>query len=109
MPDQPPEIKSSRLRNDWSPLLAFSVIFVPLAIVAAVWSIFGMHVPTATAWGEFLVYAALALAAMAVAAYVQSRRIAQNLESVSNVVWQMSAGEFDKQSWNCASAQARTS
>ena len=96
MPDQPPEIKPSRLRNNWTPLLAFVGVFVPLAAVTTLWSIFAMNVAPSTAWGGFLVYAALALAAMAVAGYLQSRRIAQNLESVSNVVWQMSAGEFDK-------------
>src|SRR5262245_11014166 len=95
MPDVTPEIKPARLRNDWSQVLSFVVVYFPLAVAAAVWSIFGLGIPVAAAAWGFMLFTALALAAMAVAASLNARRIARQLESVSDVVWQMSAGEFD--------------
>ncbi len=95
MPNLTPEIKPSRLRNDWSQILSFVLVYLPLAIGATLCAIFGFGVAAGTAlWGLF-VFATLAIVGMAVAASLNDRRIARQLESVSDVVWQMSAGEFD--------------
>ncbi|MGE5195662.1 MAG: ATP-binding protein [Deltaproteobacteria bacterium] len=96
MPNLTPEIKPSRLRNHWSQVLSFVLVYVPLAAGATLWSIFGMGIATSTALTVLALFAVLALVSMAVAAYLNSRRIARQLESVSDVVGQMSAGEFDK-------------
>src|SRR5260370_20795751 len=96
MPELTPEIKPSRLRNDWSQVLSFILVYVPLAVGLTLWSIFGLAVPPAIAVGGLVLFAALALASMAVAAYLNSRRIYQNLESVSDVVGQLSGGELEK-------------
>jgi two-component system phosphate regulon sensor histidine kinase PhoR len=95
MPNVTPEIKSSRLRNDWSQVLSFVAVFLPLAIAATLWAIFGFGVGIAIAVWGCLLFSSLSLVAMAIATSVNDRRIARQLESVSNVVWQMSAGEFD--------------
>jgi two-component system phosphate regulon sensor histidine kinase PhoR len=91
-----PEIKPARLRNHWSQVLLFAVVYVPPAVAVTVWAIFGLGVAAATALTGLLLFAVMALVAMAVAAYFNSRRIALQLDSVSDVVGQMSAGEFDK-------------
>ena len=95
MPNVTPEIKSSRLRNDWSQVLSFVAVFLPLAIAATLWAIFGFGVGVAIAVWGCLLFSSLSLVAMAIATSVNDRRIARQLESVSDVVWQMSAGEFD--------------
>ena len=96
MPELTPEIKPTRLRNDWSQVVSFLLVYAPLAVAVTLWSIFGLGVAIGTALTGLAIFAVLALASMAVAAYVNSRRIAQKLESVSDVVGQMYAGEFDK-------------
>jgi two-component system phosphate regulon sensor histidine kinase PhoR len=96
MPNPTPEIKPTRLRNDWSQVLSFLLVYAPLAVAVTLWSIFGLGVATGTALTGLAIFAVLALASMAVAAYFNARRIAQKLESLSDVVGQMSAGEFDK-------------
>jgi len=95
MPNPTPEIKPSRLRNDWSQILSFVLVYVPLAVGATLWSIFGFGIAVGTALSGLMVFTTLALVGMAVAASLNARRIARQLESVSDVVWQMSAGEFD--------------
>src|SRR6516164_7000121 len=95
MADLTPGIKPARLRNDWSQVLSFALVYFPLGIAAAVCAIFGFGMPVAVALWGFLLFTALALVAMAVTAFLNSRRIARQLESVSDIVWQMSAGEFD--------------
>ncbi len=96
MPDLTPEIKPTRLRNHWRQVLFFAVVYIPLAMAVTLWAIFGIGVATPTALTGLLLFAVMALVSMAVAAYFNSRRIALQLESVSDVVGQMSAGEFDK-------------
>jgi two-component system phosphate regulon sensor histidine kinase PhoR len=96
MPDLTPEIKPTRLRNDWSQVVSFLLVYAPLAVAVTLWSIFGLGVATGTALTGLLIFAVLALASMAVAAYFNARRIAQKLESISDVVGLMYAGEFDK-------------
>jgi two-component system phosphate regulon sensor histidine kinase PhoR len=96
MPNLTPESKPTRLRNDWSQVLSFLMVYGPLAIAGTLWSIFGYGVPAGTAVQGLLLFTMAALASMAVAVYFNARRIARQLESVSDVVGQMSAGEFDK-------------
>src|SRR5579864_2490188 len=85
MPNLTPESKSSRLRNDWSQILSFVAVFVPLAVAATIWAVFGFGVAVATAVWGFLLFTSLALVAMAIAASLYDRRIARQLESVSAV------------------------
>jgi two-component system phosphate regulon sensor histidine kinase PhoR len=96
MPDQGSQFKPARPRYDWSQFLSFVLVFLPLAGAAAIWLIAGLGVPAGTALGGLGVFSLVALGSMAVAAYLNARRIALKLESVSDVVSQMSAGEFDK-------------
>ncbi len=96
MPNLSPEIKSSRSWNDWRQVLSFSLVYLPPAIGATLWSIFSLDVPAATAISGLTLFTTLAVFSMAVTAFRHARRIARQLESVSDVVWQMSAGEFDK-------------
>ena len=96
MPELTPEIKPARLGNLWSQVLTFLLVYFPLAIIATLCAILGAGVTTATAMTGLLLFTLVALGAMFVAAYLNSRRIAQQLESVRDVVGQMSAGEFDK-------------
>src|SRR4029077_8310940 len=86
----------ARPRYDWSQFLSFVLVFLPLAAAAAVWLIVALAVPASTALAGLGVFGSVALGSMAVAAYLNARRIAIKLESVSDVVSQMSAGEVDK-------------
>jgi two-component system phosphate regulon sensor histidine kinase PhoR len=96
MPNLTPEIKTARLRNQWRQVLAFVLVYFPLAVAATLWSIFGLGIATATALAGLGLFAILALVSTGVSAYVNSRRIALQLASVSDIVGQMSEGEFDK-------------
>ncbi|HLJ12698.1 MAG TPA: ATP-binding protein [Planctomycetaceae bacterium] len=96
MPDLNPEIKSPSLRNDWSQVGSFALVFLPLAAAGALLSIFAFHVPPLAALWGLAGCSAVALFSMTVAAYLGARRISEKLKSVSDVVRQMSAGEFDK-------------
>ncbi len=96
MTDAAPEIKPSLARFFWIQFLWFGVVFVPLAIAAVLWSIYGLDVPAASAFRGLAVFGGVALVAMAFVAYVSAQRISNRLESVRGVVWQMAAGEFDK-------------
>src|SRR5205807_5261654 len=71
------------------------LVYVPLAAGGTLLSIYWLDVPPALALAGLFMFGVLALSSMAVAAYLNARRIARKLESVSDVVWQMSAGEFD--------------
>src|SRR5579863_2438379 len=84
-----PEIKPARLRNDWSQVLSFVLVYVPLVAGAAIWSIFGFGVAAITVLWACLMFTTVAIVAMAVAAFVNARRIARQLESVSDVVRQL--------------------
>ncbi|MBI3863511.1 MAG: HAMP domain-containing protein [Planctomycetia bacterium] len=96
MTESPAEIKPALARFFWIQFLSFGLVFVPLAVAAVLWSIFALEVPTANALVGLAVFGGVALAAMAVVAYVNARRIVNRLESVHNVVGQMAKGEFDK-------------
>ena len=96
MPNPTPEIKSTRGRYDWSQVISFGLVFVPLAAGAALWAIFGFKVAVSTALWGLVLFGAVGLCSMAIAASWQARRIASRLESVGDVVAQMSTGEFDK-------------
>jgi two-component system phosphate regulon sensor histidine kinase PhoR len=91
-----PEIKSTRARNDWSQVIAFVGIFGPLAGGTALIAIFGFDMPPRSALLGLLLFGSAGLVSMAIAAWQSSRRMASRLESVGDVVAQMSAGEFDK-------------
>ena len=90
-----PEIKPSLARFFWIQFFSFGLVFVPLAVTAVLWSIYGLEVSAANALIGLAVFGGVALAAMAVVAYVISWRISNRLETVQDVVWQMAAGEFD--------------
>src|SRR5436190_23419035 len=96
MTDPAPEIKPSLARFFWIQFLSFGLVFVPLAIGAVLWSIYGLEVPRANALNGLAVFGGVALVAMAVVAYVIAQRITHRLESVRGVVGQMASGEFDK-------------
>jgi len=96
MPDQGPQFKPVRPRYDWRQFLSFVLVFLPLATAAALWAIYEFAVPTSTALAGLGLFGSVALCSMAVATYLNARRIALRLESVSDVVSLMSAGEFDK-------------
>lgn len=95
MPELSPEIKPSRPRGDWRQLGAFVLVYVPLAAAVTVWLILHLGLPATTALGALALFTAAGLASMTVTAYVNARRIARQLETISDVVWQMSTGEFD--------------
>src|SRR4029077_3962126 len=61
-----------------------------------VWAVAGLQVPVATALWVLVLFGTAGLVSMTVAASRQARRVASRLESVGDVVAQMSAGEFDK-------------
>lgn len=96
MTDGAPEIKPSPARFFWIQFLWFGVVFVPLALVAVLWSIYGWHVSAANTFSGLAIFGGAAVIALAGVAYLNARRIANRLESVRGVVWQMAAGEFDK-------------
>jgi two-component system phosphate regulon sensor histidine kinase PhoR len=96
MTDPSPEIKPSLARFFWIQFISFGLIFVPLAVGAVLWSIYGLDVSASSALIGLLVFGGVALGAMAVVAYVIARRIRNRLESVRGVVGKMAAGEFDK-------------
>lgn len=95
MPDTAPEIKS-RSRMDWSQVFSFLRIYLPLALVAALAAVFWLGGPVESTLIGLALFSALALLSTALAARVSARRIAENLAAASDVVWNMSAGEFDK-------------
>jgi len=95
MADLAPEIKS-RPRTDWSQVLFFARVYLPLAVLAGLAAIFWFDVPVAWALVGLAIFAGLALFSMALAARLSARRIAEKLSTVSDVVWKMSAGEFDE-------------
>ena len=90
------EVKSLPPLRDWSQVRSFACVYVPLAGAATLLAIFGFGVPASTALAGLAAFAIFALIAIVVAAYEHSRRIAEQLESVSDAVRQMSAAEFDK-------------
>ena len=96
MPNPSPEIKSTRGRFEGRQVISFVFVFVPLAGAAACWAIFGLEIPARTALWGLLLFGTVGLVSMAVAASLNARRIAARLDSVGDVVAQMSVGEFDK-------------
>lgn len=96
MPDSTPEIKSTRGRLGLRQVVWFVLVFVPLAALAAAWAVSVYQVPVQTALWGIVLFGAVGLISMTVAASRQARQIASRFESVGDVVAQMSAGEFDK-------------
>src|SRR5215472_284516 len=95
MSDPSREIKS-RLRTDWGPVLWFVRIYFPLALTAALIAIFWINAPVEWALAGFVLFSLLGLLSMTLTARRHARQIAEKLETVSDVVWKMSAGQFDE-------------
>ena len=81
---------------DFRQVAAFAVVFMPLAAGATTWAVVALDIPGRAAVWCLVLFATVGLFSAAVAASLQARRIAARLESVGDVVAQMSAGEFDK-------------
>lgn len=90
------EVKSLRPQRDWSQVRSFARVYIPLSGVATLVAIFGFGMSAAWALTGLAAFAVCALVSMVVSAYEHSRRIAEQLESVSDAVRQMSAAGFEK-------------
>lgn len=70
-------------------------VYLPLALGGALMTVLGLGVEASMAAAGMLLFSALALFAILISAYVFSRRVDDNVDAASDVLWQISTGDFD--------------
>lgn len=85
----------SRQRSFWNLALTFAAVYLPLALGGTLLAVFGLAVETPMAVSGMLLFSTLALFSILIASYVFSRRVDDNVDAASDIVWQVSTGEFE--------------
>lgn len=85
----------ARQRTFWNLVLTFLLVYFPLALGGTLLAIFGLAVAVPVAFSGLLLFSTLAVFSILVGAYVFSRRVTDNVDSASDVLWDVSMGDFE--------------